>query len=502
MTRASAHVWLNVAVVAAALAPVAHLAAQRTPTDWSPLERVVSEEMKAKGIPGVVVMVASARRVIYSGAFGLANVDTKEVLTTNHLMQVGSITKTFTALMALQLKARGTVDIDAPIGGALPGLSPALAALTMRDLLHQRAGLRDVAGDDGPDADDQLLAWVKSLGDTMRVLPPGEAFSYSNVGFALAGAAAQEWARQPFADLLRVNVLTPLGMTRSTMRPEEALASAHAAGHIGSAGSAGVSAKGIANDTRLWPAGYLWSSGDDMGRFLQALVVDGRARTGTGLFRGVLDSAFAPAITVPGLPNDTRYGFGVFVDRSAWGERVWHPGSVTGFSAFWAAIPASRLAVAVLTNRDGVRLEPIAEAAFSVAIGSRASAARAGGRANSPSPTGGSQARRRNRASTTSSSASSATDNSSDGSPVPRELARSLEGVYEGRFPVELRWKDGALQLLRFGTVLRVTSLGGDRYRVRAPGQSTADDITIIPAREGREPYVQMYLWAFVRTRP
>ena len=73
----------------------------------------------------------------------------------------------------------------------------------------------------------------------------------------------------------------------------------------------------------------------------------------------------------------------------------------------------------------------------------------------------------------------------------------------EGRFPVELRWRDNSLQLLRFGTALTVRSIGGDRYRARAPGASTADDVIITPPmRGGREPYIQMYLWAFVRTRP
>jgi len=162
VTRARVRFRLRVAVVAATLSPVANLAAQRTPADWSPLERVVAEQIHAKGIPGVVVMVTNARRVIYSGAFGLANADTKEVLTTNHLMQVGSIIKTFTALMALQLKARGTVDFDIPVGGAIAGLPKTIASLTMRDLLHQRAGLRDVAGDDGRDAEDQLIAYVRS----------------------------------------------------------------------------------------------------------------------------------------------------------------------------------------------------------------------------------------------------------------------------------------------------------------------------------------------------
>lgn len=474
---------------------VAHAQPSRATADWTAFEQSVAGEMAARGIPGVVVVVANARRVVYANAFGVGDAATRAPLSTATRFQVGSITKTFTALLALQMAARQIVSLDAPIGGALPSLRPALAALTLRDLLQQRSGLRDVPGDDGPDDESQLAAWTSALGDTMRMLPTGAVFSYSNAGYALAGAALESWGKQPFADLLRTHVFAPLGMAASTMRPSEALTGAHATGHVGPPGTAGVPAVDVANDTRLWPSGYAWSSGDDMGRFLIAIVADGRLRAADGLYRGVVDSVLAPGIDVPGLANNAQYGSGVFVDRTADGVRVWHPGGVTGFSALWRAIPASRVAVAILTNRDGVRLDALADEALSNAIGSRPPNARGRAARSAPRPPGD---RRRNGAVEATPRRGDARGTDA-GTTIPRDAARLIEGTYVGRFPLELRWTNSALHLVRLGDTLRVTALGGDRYRVHPPGEAAPDEFIVVPPRDGRPGFIQMFLWAFVR---
>src|SRR6185295_5121412 len=109
----------------------------------------------------------------------------------------------------------------------------------------------------------------------------------------------------------------------------------------------------------LWPAGYLWSSGDELGRFLIALTSRSSA-----LPAGVVDSVLTPRAGVPGLPNAARYGFGAFTDRFHGEESNWHPGSVTGFSAIWRTVPGRRLGVAVVVNREGLRLDRVVEAAL------------------------------------------------------------------------------------------------------------------------------------------
>jgi len=465
----------------------------RLATDWSAIEGVVRAAMESRGIPGVVVVVANNRRVVWSNAFGVADVVTGAPLTTAHLLQVGSITKTFTALLALQLSTRGELPLDQPIGNDLPTLPPRLAALTLRDLLHQRAGLADMPGDDGPDDEGELARHAASLGDTLQVLPAGTAFSYSNAGYALAGAAIEAHMRRPFAELMRQYVFGPAGMRSSTMRPAEATQLPHATGHVGPSGARATAAPSIANDTRLWPAGYAWSSGDDLGRFLVALLAEGGTTTGGGWYRGVSDSALVSVIAVPGLPGGARYGMGAFLDRSDYGVRAWHPGNVTGFSALWRAIPSRNVGVAVLSNRDGVRLDAIADSVLEAVIAglptSRqgAGATRGTPRANErPRPN---RVAPRNQDARTPDAISS----------VPESLGRSLAGTYVGRFPIELRWHAGRLELVRFGDTLPVSALGGDRYSVDPPGDTPAESFTIVPAASDRPAYVQMFLWAFVR---
>ncbi|MBC7898176.1 MAG: beta-lactamase family protein [Cytophagaceae bacterium] len=434
-------------------------------------DSVIAREMAAKGIPGVVVVVVDASGVRLRRAWGVANATTGAPLTTQHLLQVGSVTKTFTALLAEQLAAHRRLDLDAPVRTYLPGLHAAIGALTTRDLIAQRSGLADLPGNDGSDNEAELARYVAAIPDSLQGLPAGAAFSYSNPGFALAGAAAQGAARRPFALLLRSEILAPLGMTSSTMRPREAMAKPYAPGHSGSPGTMGVPVTEPSNDTRLWPAGYLWSNGDDMARFLAALVsVDGAP-----LSPGVVRSVFERRVEVPGQPDSAAYGAGAFLDRFHNEESAWHPGSSTGYSAIWRVISGRRLGVAVLTNRDAVRLESIVEAVL-------ADAARANGRELGP-------AFPRSRIVETSRR-------------LPEDSLAALAGVYEARFPLELRWREGSLWLTRFGATLQVRPLGDDRYAVQANENAPREVFRVYPARGKWPPYIQMFLWSFVRVRP
>ncbi len=433
-------------------------------------DSVITREMAAKGIPGVVVVVVDASGVRLRQAWGVASTSSREPLTPRHLLQVGSVTKTFTALLAQQLAARKRLDLDAPVEKYLRGMRPGIGALTTRDLLAQRSGLADLPGNDGSDDEADLARYAAALPESLQVLPAGAAFSYSNPGFALAGAAAEGAARRPFADLLRAEILTPLGMPQSTMRPREAMARPYALGHAGNPGTAGEPVTDPANDTRIWPAGYLWSNGDDMARFLAALVnPDGKE-----LRPGVVRSIFERRVEVPGQPDSASYGSGAFLDRFHNEESGWHPGSSTGYSAIWRVIPGRRIGVAVLTNRDAVRLEPIVEAVL-------ADAARANGRELGPPFPRFRTVITRDR--------------------LPDDSLAALAGVYEARFPLELRWREGSLWLTRFGTTLQVRPLGGDRYAAMPSGQGNPEFFQIHQARGKWPPYIQMFLWSFVRVR-
>src|SRR5690349_20954331 len=412
--------------VAAALA-VATSAVSAQP-GWQTLERTTVDFMRATKTPGVQVVVVRGDSVVYARGFGVADVETGAPMTPDLLAQVGSLTKPFTAALVLTLAATHALDLRAPIGRVVPGLNEPLASLTPSQLLSQTAGLADREGSSGTSDETELLRSARELPAATAFLPPGLSFSYSNLGFALAGLAAQEAARKPFADLVRERLLQPLGMMTATMRPAEAGAHPEARGHkLTDKGDSVVVVRPAADDTRIWPAGYLHVSGREAARFVIALLNGGRVDGRQLLPLGVADSMLAAHVGLPGMPNGTRYGYGMFLDTLRGYESAWHPGTLTGFSTLLRMIPSRRVGVVVIANRDEVRMDRVAESALGdvmQTLGAPFVAA----------------------------------------APMPARLLAPAQGVrledyvgtYANRFSFELVLRNGALVLKRFGAELPV----------------------------------------------
>ena len=439
---------------------------------WQTLERTTVDVMRATKTPGVQVVVVRGDSIVLARGFGVADVETGAAMTPDLLAHVGSLTKPFTAALALTVAQQRTLDLRAPISRVVRGLRPKLGALTVSQLLSQTAGLADREGSYGTLDEAALLRAARELPDSVAFLPPGLSFSYSNLGFALAGLAAQEAAKQPFADLIRDRLLRPLGMTKSTMRPLIALTYPRSQGHkLTSKGDSVVVVRPVADDTRIWPAGYLYTNAREVGRFVIALLNGGRVDGKQVLPAAVSDSMMTVRVTLPGMPNATRYGYGMFLDSLRGYESAWHPGSLPGFSTLLRMIPSRRVGVVIIANRDEVRLDRVAEAALEDVLRSMdvpfvASTPMA---ARLPTPA------------------------------VGVRLADYV-GTYTNRFSFELRLKDGALVLRRFGTELPVVPLGDNMFAVQTPGASMMDRFSVVSSSGTRPAYGQMFLWTFPRT--
>jgi hypothetical protein len=197
----------------------------------------------------------------------------------------------------------------------------------------------------------------------------------------------------------------------------------------------------------------------------------GRVAGRQALAAGVADSMLATHVALPGMPNATRYGYGMFLDTLRGHESAWHPGSVPGFSTLARMIPAHRVGVVIIANRDEVRLDRVAEAALEDAL----------------RPLGVSF---------------EALATAAAKLPPPASGVRLVDyaGTYTNRFSFELRLEKGGLVLHRFGAELPVVPLGHDLFAVQAPGSPTVDRFSVVPAK-GRTPaFAQMFLWTFPRT--
>jgi CubicO group peptidase (beta-lactamase class C family) len=240
---------------------------------------------------------------------------------------------------------------------------------TLRQLLSHTGGLIDEPDEFGPQGAEGLAAYPRTWTSEYCLLTPGRAFSYSNSGFALAGLALQEAGKAPFAELMRRRVLSPLGMTRTTFRPTDAMTWPLAVGHRRTKDGAFEVVRPLANDARLWPAGTLYSSADEMARFALVLLNDGRLDGRQVLDAGLVASLRDEVVRLP--TTGQAYGQGVFLGRMS--HEFGHGGAMTGYAAQLTVSEADtfgngpRIAVVVLTNGDGGNPEPLLRLALAAA---------------------------------------------------------------------------------------------------------------------------------------
>ena len=437
-------------------------------------EAAIGDELTKAGAPGAAVALVVGDRVAWARGFGVANVETGVAVTPDTLFQIGSATKSFTAAAILSANAEGTIARDRPVSTYVSGLAPCVGAPTLTQLLSHTGGLIDEPDEFGPQGEEGLGAYARTWTSEYCLLDPGRAFSYSNSGFALAGLALQEADKKPFADVMRTRVLGPIGMPRTTFRPTEAMTWPIAVGHRKDKEGRVTVVRPLANDARLWPAGTLYSSANEMARFVLAVMNDGKVEGRQVLPAGVAATMQRAVAEVP--TTGQHYAQGLFIDGG--GKSFGHGGTMTGYTAQMTtrvsagAIPA--IGAVVLVNGDNANPDPIMRLALD--------AARA---ASGTDPTGGPSAA---------------------GEPSPERRLSAAEaagfvGRYSNprRFTVEVVQQGDGLILKRFGRDFPMRA-------VEAPGSFLVDlprggteTIAFGIGAGGRADYLQMNVWALAR---
>lgn len=245
--------------------------------------------------------------------------------------RLASVGKIFTQVAIGQLVDRGRIALDAPIGTYLPELPPALAAVTVEQLIQHRSG---IAGNImfTPEVRARMLS-ARSARDLLPLVvdqplafPPGTQTQYSNGGYFVLGAIIEAVSGRAYADYLRDNLFRPLGMTRSGL-----------AGVAGTAPSMSrlqgpgqpplerpAVLRGLA-DLPGNPAGDSVSTADDLSRLARALI-------GHRLLSDATKARLFP--------------------RRAGVWRIGQAGGRQGANTYFMVYPESGGALIVLTNYD------------------------------------------------------------------------------------------------------------------------------------------------------
>lgn len=319
-------VFATIAVVATSMALVGCATLHRTVAVQADLD-----SLTRSGAVGSIATLDdnSTTMVVTSGVPHQTNGDS---IGPNYRVRIGSVTKTFTAALVLQLVTEDKVDLDAPVERYLPDLLPS-NTITVRHLLQHRSGLPEFAGE--PTADE----WV-AANDNRTLTParavaialnkptqfgPGSAFRYTDTNYIVLGMLVEAVTGRGYADELRARILEPLELDDTYLPPpgERDIRGEHMTGYAELPG-------GITDVSRIepsipWSAGALVSTGKDLNTFWRALL-SGRIVPATELTE----------MTTP-QPGTTEaeglgYGLGVASTKLPCGVTyVGHSGGIYGY---------------------------------------------------------------------------------------------------------------------------------------------------------------------------
>jgi CubicO group peptidase (beta-lactamase class C family) len=327
------------------------------------LDDYIAMYMPAMNAPGMTLGLTDASRTLRTAGYGYADVDQRVPVSESHLFQIGSITKSFVALVILELREEGKLDLKKPVLDYLPGLPIhcEFGPITTHHLLTHTSGLPDNLNVFSSDPSARLVQGYK----------PGEHFHYCNAGFGILGLLAAKLDGRPWRACVAARILKPLEMTATTGVITTASRDRSATGYepfwddqeYPRQGKLAPAPNLIMDDT----AGCIASTPGDMARYLRMLLNRGQGPHG----RIVTEESFAlmatPYIKAEELSPTASYGYGIAVDSLEGHTILRHTGGMVSFaSSIHADLDGGVAAFASINAMQGYR--PIAVTEYAVRL--------------------------------------------------------------------------------------------------------------------------------------
>ncbi|MBH1935188.1 beta-lactamase family protein [Streptomyces sp. AV19] len=320
--------------------------------------RTALERTVAAGAPGAFAVIRDHDAAPETVTVGKANLDGTP-MNADWRFRVGSNTKMFTAALVLRLAEQDRVDLDKPLRTYLPaGTLPEGWDMTVRQVMQHRSGVYDHTNDLLEQAGEETTsAFEKRIRNTVytpaelvalsvkhgKQFTPGSRYTYSNTNYVLLGMAIEHLTGRSYADVLREQVIEPLGLTETSfVVPDKAIAGPHVTGYLTNDDrSEPLLDSTESNGSWIWSAGAVISSSADLDRFLGALL-GGRLLS---------DASLRQMTSV--LPTPTAkiaYGLGLREVSLSCGKVYGHGGIVQGYQTQSFATRDGERTVVVFAN--------------------------------------------------------------------------------------------------------------------------------------------------------
>lgn len=318
------------------------------------ITKIIQSEMSSKKIVGLSIALVDDQDIVWEQGFGYQDKERKLPATADTIYQVGSITKMFTVLAAMQLREQGSFDIDQPLQKFLPDFSmksryPDSQPITARTIMTHHSGI-STNYFKGWATDTPYTELVKELHNEYVAFPPNYIFQYSNSAMTLLGCAVKQISGQDYPDYIRDRLLLPMNMKNSFVVPcppqdNPLMSKNYAKGTV------------VKPDPlRDIPAGGLCSNVDDMAHFLQMMFAEGMYGDRLVLQKESIQETLRPQNENIPLDFDSRMGLGWFLWKDQIpgydGRVAWHGGDINHFHSAIILSPEHKLGVIVLANSE------------------------------------------------------------------------------------------------------------------------------------------------------
>jgi CubicO group peptidase (beta-lactamase class C family) len=343
------------------------------------IDAMASGEFARSPMGSLTGGVVSGDKLVWTKSYG--NAESEMGLTANQdtVYRIGSITKMFTATMLEQLVEAGKVELTDPVEKYFPEVNRVpkrykdAPPITLLQLATHTSGLAREPDHTATYVTGEPEAWKETL---IAALPhvhyeskPGKRFSYSNIGYAVLGAALEQAAGRPYLEYLPQHIFLPLGMTHTSLvlTPEvqSHLAKGYQTNLIGSPSSAESDLENRTGRGYKVPNGAIYTTVGDMAKFASFLMGKGPADVlapprllhyqdqyvvSTGAPLRLRMTARGPGLQLRRIDG---YGLGIMFIREGRYIAAGHGGSVSGFSTALYMNRAAGVAVVVLSSAIG-----------------------------------------------------------------------------------------------------------------------------------------------------
>jgi CubicO group peptidase (beta-lactamase class C family) len=337
------------------------------------LEPVLTQARDLYCVPGLAVAVTHGGDIMYEQSFGVMDLSSGTPVTPTSLFHVAAVTRTFVAVAVMQLVEAAQLSLDSPVTAHLPYFRMADAnagAITVRQLLSHTAGMPNAEHDRraSRDYDDGALErYVRSLVSEKLIAPPGQSFFESDIGFRVLGDVIAKVSGQSFEGYVQREILSPIGLTASTLKLHDAAPGTVATPHIFKDDV--VRPSPVFPYYRAYaPSGTLLSSAREMALWAIASVHRGEVRGARFLEPSSYDTLWR-AVAQTGRGDGSWAALGWFLREHRGSTVVEHEGSTLGFSAALSLIPESSIGVVVLSNYQYAPLRALVNACLDAALG-------------------------------------------------------------------------------------------------------------------------------------